>query len=76
MEFKLETENCISKLDAENQLINSHVKDALLLLRKQIGDSKAMLGLRFSWTLACYMIDGGSSPGFLEQLILQKHHQT
>ena len=43
MEFKLETENCINKLDAENSVNKlSYVKDALLLLRKQIGDSKAM----------------------------------
>ena len=66
MEFKLETENCINKLDSENSVDKlSYVKDALLLLRKQIGDSKAMLGFCGSpWTLACYMIDGGSSPGF------------
>ena len=66
MEFKLETENCINKLDAENAVDKlSYVKDALLLLRKQIGDSKAMLGFCGSpWTLACYMIDGGSSPDF------------
>jgi len=42
-----------------------YVRDALCLLRQELGDSKAMLGFCGSpWTLACYMIDGGSSPNF------------
>ena len=66
MEFALESEDCIKKLhtqDASSKL--DYVSSALTLLRKELGDSKGILGFCGSpWTLACYMIDGGSATGF------------
>ena len=66
MDFRLESEDCLEKLDTEEALPKLfYVRDALCLLRQELGDSKAMLGFCGSpWTLACYMIDGGSSPNF------------
>lgn len=66
MDFRLESENCLEKLDTEEAVTKlCYVRDALCLLRQELGDSKAMLGFCGSpWTLACYMIDGGSSPNF------------
>lgn len=66
MEFKLENEKCLEKLDTANAVEKlCYVRDALILLRENLGDSKAMLGFCGSpWTLACYMIDGGSSTNF------------
>jgi uroporphyrinogen decarboxylase len=66
MEFALESEECVQKLvtqDASSRL--DYVSSALSLLRKELGDSKGILGFCGSpWTLACYMIEGGSAPGF------------
>ena len=66
MEFALRSEDCIKKLvtqDASSRL--GYVGSALSLLRKELGDSKGILGFCGSpWTLACYMIDGGSTTGF------------
>ena len=66
MDFRLESEACLEKLDTEEAVTKLfYVRDALCLLRQELGDSKAMLGFCGSpWTLACYMIDGGSSPNF------------
>lgn len=42
-----------------------YVADALKLVRKEITDEKALLGFAGSpWTLACYMVEGGSSDSF------------
>ena len=66
MNYSLDSESCLDKLNSTEAVEKlSYVKDALLLLRKEIGENKAMLGFCGSpWTLACYMIDGGSSPNF------------
>ncbi len=43
----------------------SYVGDALKLTRQSLGESIALLGFCGSpWTLACYMIEGGSSKDF------------
>jgi len=48
----------------QDDLIQS-VADALQLVRKQLGAETALLGFAGSpWTLACYMVEGGSSEGF------------
>lgn len=43
----------------------SYVGDALTLTRQSLGENVALLGFCGSpWTLACYMIEGGSSKDF------------
>lgn len=43
----------------------AYIPDALRLLTRDLNGSKALLGFGGSpWTLACYMIDGGSSDDF------------
>ena len=66
MEFRLQNEKCLKKLDTKDAVKKlSYVKDALTLLRKKLNPDKAMLGFCGSpWTLACYMVDGGSSNQF------------
>lgn len=61
----------LSEVDIKNKL--SYVADALNLLRTRLGNEKALLGFCGSpWTLACYMIDGGSSEGFPKTVGLAK----
>ncbi len=66
MEYCLSNKSQIEALDdsAITEKLN-YVSEALKLTKKSIGDTKALLGFCGSpWTLACYMIDGGSSPDF------------
>ena len=47
----------------------------LTLLRKELGDEKGILGFCGSpWTLACYMIEGGSEAGFPKALRFAREH--
>tara|TARA_B100001093_G_scaffold90430_1_gene82434 strand:- start:5079 stop:6113 length:1035 start_codon:yes stop_codon:yes gene_type:complete len=66
MEFSADSREKFNHLHTANvQETLSYVPQALSLLRKELGDDKALLGFCGSpWTLACYMIDGGSSTGF------------
>lgn len=42
-----------------------YVYEALALLRRSLGQEKALLGFAGSpWTLACYLIEGGGSEDF------------
>lgn len=70
MAFALKSKDCIKKLDSSHIAQKlSYMKDALLLIRKEINDDKALLGFCGSpWTLACYMIQGGSERGFPEAI--------
>ena len=66
MEYCLSNKSQIIALDdsAITEKLN-YVSEALKMTRKSIGDTIALLGFCGSpWTLACYMIDGGSSPDF------------
>lgn len=66
MEYRLSNKAQIEALEdsAITEKLN-YVSEALKLTKQSIGDSKALLGFCGSpWTLACYMIDGGSSPDF------------
>ena len=67
MDDLLDTVEKIDALDAskiEEKL--SYVGDALRLTRRRLGDDTALLGFCGSpWTLACYMIEGGSAKDYI-----------
>jgi uroporphyrinogen decarboxylase len=67
MEFRLETRAQIDALapaDAVPEKLN-YVAEALTLLKTELAGSKALLGFGGSpWTLATYMVEGGSSDEF------------
>ncbi len=67
MEFAIETRDQVDAL-ADAEVIPdklAYVPDALRLIRAELGDSKAVLGFGGSpWTLATYMVEGGSSADF------------
>ncbi|MBT7650133.1 MAG: uroporphyrinogen decarboxylase [Opitutae bacterium] len=66
MNFRLKGKSCLDKLDTHESVNKlSYVGEALTLLRSKLDSSKAMLGFCGSpWTLACYMVDGGSTNQF------------
>ena len=57
----------LSEEDIEKKL--SYVSDTLKILRNELGNNQALLGFCGSpWTLACYMLEGGSADGFPKAL--------
>ena len=66
MAYALESEDCVKKLEVSEVCQRlAYVNESLKLLRKELGNEKALLGFSGSpWTLACYMIEGGSEDGF------------
>ncbi|MBM3826120.1 MAG: uroporphyrinogen decarboxylase [Verrucomicrobia bacterium] len=51
----------------------AYVYEALTLLRRELGDRKALLGFAGSpWTLACYLVEGGGSEDFPKTKALLK----
>tara|TARA_B100000212_G_scaffold340225_1_gene320292 strand:- start:15268 stop:16296 length:1029 start_codon:yes stop_codon:yes gene_type:complete len=66
MNFRLENRQQIEALDStriEEKL--NYVSDALQLIHTELSGSKALLGFGGSpWTLATYMVEGGSSKNF------------
>lgn len=66
MAFAMNTQAAIKSLEPEfvpEKLF--YVAQALKLTRKELGTQKAMLGFGGSpWTLAAYMVQGGSADGF------------
>lgn len=67
MDYRLETRTQIDALapaDAVPERLR-YVADTLALLKKELAGSKALLGFGGSpWTLATYMVEGGSSEEF------------
>lgn len=67
MEFRLETRaqiEALAPVDAIPERLN-YVAEALALLKSELGGKKALLGFGGSpWTLATYMVEGGSSDAF------------
>lgn len=67
MDYVLDTPEKIAALDGSQ--INEKLKyvaEALSLTRQRMGDDHALLGFCGSpWTLACYMIEGGSAKDFV-----------
>lgn len=67
MDYRLETRAQIDTLAPIEAVPGRlrYVADALALLKKEIGGSHALLGFGGSpWTLATYMVEGGSSEEF------------
>lgn len=67
MDYLLDSADKIEALDG-SQITEKlkYVAEALSLTRSKLGDDTALLGFCGSpWTLACYMIEGGSSKDYL-----------
>jgi len=67
MEYRLETRAQVDALASAAAVPEklSYVGDALALLKKELAGQKALLGFGGSpWTLATYMVEGGSSDDF------------
>ena len=67
MEYLLDSAVKIDALDATNVAEKlAYVADAISITRSQLGDEIALIGFSGSpWTLACYMIEGGSDKNYL-----------
>ena len=67
MDYVLDTPEKIAALDGSKITEKlKYVADALSLTRKLMGEDHALLGFCGSpWTLACYMIEGGSAKDFV-----------
>ncbi len=68
MEYRLETQAQIEALAPADAVPDKlrYVADALTLIRKELAGEKALLGFGGSpWTLATYMLEGGSSSDFV-----------
>ncbi len=67
MDYRLETRSQVDALarsDAVPEKLH-YVADTLALLKKELAGSRALLGFGGSpWTLATYMVEGGSSDDF------------
>ena len=66
MEYSITSMSDVLRLDSKNICEKlSYVYKALNLTRNELGNETALLGFSGSpWTLACYMIEGGSSNDF------------
>jgi uroporphyrinogen decarboxylase len=67
MEYRLETRAQVDALAAADAVPGklSYVAETLTLLKKELAGQKALLGFGGSpWTLATYMVEGGSSDNF------------
>ena len=74
MDYLLDSPEKIAALDSSNMRVKlDYVAMALKQTRSYLGDDKALLGFSGSpWTLACYMVEGGSAKDFvaIKQLAL------
>ena len=67
MEYRIESQAQVDALRGPEIIAEklAYVPAALRLIRKEVGDTKAVLGFGGSpWTLATYMVEGGSSDDF------------
>lgn len=67
MDYLLDSPEKIAALDSSKITERlAYVAEALSLTRTKLGDDTALLGFCGSpWTLACYMIEGGSAKDFI-----------
>ena len=72
MDFAIRTKGDIERLSAERVTERlSYVDKALRMLRKELGDRTALIGFSGSpWTLATFMMDGGSAEKYTRALAL------
>lgn len=72
MDFAVRTRTDVERLSVEHVVSRLHYVDkALRLLRKELGDSRALIGFSGSpWTLATFMMEGGSAPKYMRALAL------
>jgi uroporphyrinogen decarboxylase len=63
MDFELNSKADVDKLDPSRVMEHiGYTPDAIRLVRKELGDERAIIGFAGSpWTLASFMIEGGSS---------------
>ncbi|HAV64477.1 MAG TPA: uroporphyrinogen decarboxylase, partial [Verrucomicrobiales bacterium] len=66
MEVKIDSATDVEKLNVAGATERlAYVGDALKLIRRELGDQTGLLGFAGSpWTLACFMLEGGSSREF------------
>lgn len=66
MAFRIESRADIERLEVDAVVERlKYVEDTLKLLRAQLGDETALIGFGGSpWTLATYMVEGGSSKDY------------
>jgi len=72
MDFTVRTKADVDRLSV-NQVLNrlQYVDKALRLLRKELGDERALIGFSGSpWTLATFMMEGGSAEKYTRALAL------
>lgn len=74
MEKSLQSESDLLLLQSAGAIERlDYVYQALRLLRKELGNQKALLGFAGSpWTLACYLVEGGGSDEFPKMKALVK----
>ena len=72
MDFAVQSRADVEKLSVERVVERlSYVDKALRLLRKELGDQTALIGFSGSpWTLATFMMEGGSAPEYRRALAL------
>jgi uroporphyrinogen decarboxylase len=72
MDFAVRTKADVDKLSAAQVTQRLHYVDAALrLLRKELGDQRALIGFSGSpWTLATFMMEGGSAEKYTRALAL------
>jgi uroporphyrinogen decarboxylase len=63
MDFELKTRADVERLDPSRVMDHiGYTPDAIRLVRKELGDERAIIGFAGSpWTLASFMVEGGSS---------------
>ncbi len=78
MEFRIENRGLIDQLDPTGMREKlGYVAEAQQIVRRELGDSKALLGFGGSpWTLATYMVEGGHSTNFTEIKNLFFNHRS
>jgi uroporphyrinogen decarboxylase len=72
MDFVVRTKADVDRLSAEQVTQKLHYVDAALrLLRKELGEQRALIGFSGSpWTLATFMMEGGSAEKYTRALAL------